>query len=144
MKQKSGVLYIMAGIPGSGKSTYAKEVLLKNNPDWHYISRDKVRYQYVSDKNHYFDHEGEVYREFCNQIEMYLLRGETVIADATHLNKNSRQRLLNTIKVAPEKLYLICMTTPLEVSFARNAKREGITRVPDEQMYRMKRMFKTL
>lgn len=142
MKKKSGTLYILAGLPGSGKSTYAKEILLKAHPNWYYVSRDEVRYKYVSDQKHYFDHEGEVYREFCNQIEMYLLRGETVIADATHLNEKSRQRLLNTMKTAPEKLYLVCMTTPFEISFERNSKREGITRVPDDQMYRMKRLFK--
>ena len=57
-----GTLIMMVGIPGSGKSTKAKKALAAN-PDWEYVSRDEVRYEYVSDQNHYFDHEKEVFKE---------------------------------------------------------------------------------
>ena len=60
-------LIIMCGIPGCGKSTYAKK-LIELHPDWIYVSRDEVRYETVSDQNHYFDHEADVYKEFCNRI----------------------------------------------------------------------------
>lgn len=135
-------LYIMVGLPGSGKSTYAKETLLKANPDWAYVSRDEVRYQYVSDQEHYFDKEDEVYREFCNRIEMYLLQNKNVIADATHLTVGSRKKLVNKLRVKPDKMYAIFMDTPFDTCMARNAERTGITRVPDQQMYRMKNGFK--
>lgn len=129
-------LIMLMGIPGCGKSTYAKK-LLELNPDWNYVSRDEVRYEYVSDQEHYFDHEAEVYKEFCNRIDMYLRRDETVIADATHLTSGSRRKLLNNV-IHPDQTYLIYVDTPFEVCMERNSKREGITRVPDDSMYRMK------
>lgn len=133
-------LIIMIGIPGCGKSTYAKK-LLKLHPNWKYVSRDEVRYEYVNDQEHYFDHEHEVYKEFCNRIDMHLLNEETVIADATHLNQKSREKLLQTLTVIPDEIIGIVFTTPFEVCLERNSKREGITRVPDAQMYKMKNIF---
>ena len=40
-KSKIGTLIMMIGIPGSGKSTYAKKVI-ESNPTWGYVSRDEV------------------------------------------------------------------------------------------------------
>lgn len=134
-----GNLYIMVGIPGCGKSTYAKETLLKVHPEWKYVSRDEVRYESVTDQAHYFDKESDVYREFCNRIDMYLLRGDTVIADATHLSVGSRRKLINHLKAKPDKMFAVFIDTPFDECMTRNAKRVGITRVPDQSMYNMKR-----
>lgn len=134
-------LIIMCGIPGCGKSTYAKN-LLKIHPDWEYVSRDEVRYESVTDQDHYFDHEADVYKEFCNRIDMYLLNGKTVIADATHLTINSRKKLLSNLSAKGFKTIVIIMDTPFETCFKRNAQRVGITRVPDKVMYAMKNRFK--
>ncbi len=137
----AGKLIIMVGIPGSGKSTYAKETLLQANPTWKYVSRDEVRYEYVSDKNHYFDHEKEVYKEFCNRIDMHLINGDTVIADATHLNRRSRDKLIHSLTVKPDEIIAVVCKTPFEICMERNSAREGIIRVPDSHMYRMKNSF---
>lgn len=131
----------MVGIPGSGKSTYAKQSLLKINPDWEYVSRDEVRYQYVSDQEHYFDHEYEVYKEFCNRISMHLANDKTVIADATHLTRASRSKLLASLDILPDKVYVVVVNTPFELCMERNAGREGIIRVPDKVMYQMKNNY---
>lgn len=134
-------LVIMVGLPGSGKSTYAKK-LLELNPNWEYVSRDEVRYEYVTDQKHYFDHEFEVYKEFCNRIDKHLLDEKTVIADATHLTVGSRQKLLDHLAVVPDEIYVVVMQTPFEVCFKRNATREGIVRVPDKTMYNMKNNYR--
>ena len=135
-----GTLIIMVGLPGSGKSTYAKKCL-QLHPDWKYVSRDEVRYQYVADQEHYFDHETDVYNEFCNRISMHLINGDTVIADATHLTVNSRTKLVNKLDIKPDMIIALCMDTPFEVCMARNSKREGIIRVPDKAMFRMKNSY---
>lgn len=134
-------LIMMIGLPGSGKSTYAKK-LIEANKNIAYVSRDEVRYEYVSDQAHYFDHEKEVYKEFCNRIDMHLLRGETVIADATHLNIKSREKLLKSLQVIPDKIIAVIVNTPFEICMERNAARQGIIRVPDQTMYRMKHTFR--
>ena len=135
-------LVILCGIPGSGKSTYAKE-LLKFHPEWKYVSRDEVRYEFVSDQEHYFDHETDVYKEFCNRISMHLINGDTVIADATHISKASRIKLMNSLDIQPDEVIAVVMNTPFQVCMERNSKRVGITRVPKDSMYRMKNKFKS-
>lgn len=133
-------LILMCGLPGSGKSTYAKK-LMEMNPGWKYVSRDEVRYEYVTDQAHYFDHETEVYKEFCNRIDMHLLNENTVIADATHLTLNSRKQLLQHLQVVPDEVYVCVLATPFEICLDRNAKREGITKVPQSAMFRMRSQF---
>ena len=109
-------LIIMVGIPGSGKSTYAKK-LLELHPDWEYVSRDEVRYEYVTDQTHYFDHETEVYKEFCNRIDKHLLDEKTVIADATHISIGSRRKLINSLQVIPDRVLVVVMKTPFNHIF---------------------------
>ena len=139
-KVKVGTLAMLVGIPGSGKSTYAKKVV-EMNPTWGYVSRDAVRYEYVSDQAHYFDHEDEVFKEFCKRVEKYLRAGRTVIADATFINKKSREWFIQNLEVQPENCYAIVIDTPFEICMERNAAREGITRVPDQSMYNMKHRY---
>lgn len=139
-KPKMGILIMMVGIPGSGKSTKAKEALVAN-PSWEYVSRDEVRYEYVSDQNHYFDHEKEVFKEFCLRVEKFLRAGKTVIADATFINQRSREWFIMNLGVEPQEIHVIVVNTPFKVCMERNAAREGITRVPDSSMYAMKHKF---
>ncbi len=133
-------LIIMCGLPGCGKSTYAKKLMEEN--DCEYVSRDEIRYETVTDQAHYFDHESDVYKEFCNRIDKYLLAEKTVIADATHISAASRKKLLKNLQVIPDEVWVIWMDTPFEVCMKRNSEREGITRVPDKTMYQMKSNFR--
>ena len=134
-------LIILIGLPGCGKSTYAKK-LIEMHPDWEYVSRDEVRYEWVTDQAHYYDHEYDVFKEFCNRIDMHLMNDKTVIADATHLNVKSRNKLFNNLKVIPDKVIGIVFVTPFDICMERNSKREGVTRVPDKVMYQMRNSFK--
>lgn len=134
-------LIIMVGIPGCGKSTYAQK-LVSLHPDWVYISRDNIRYEYVADQAHYYDHEDEVYKEFCNRITMHLMQGKTVIADATHLTTGSRKKLINNLGVKPDEIIAVWIDVPFEICMERNSAREGIIRVPDKAMFGMKNRFR--
>ena len=72
---------------------------------------------------------------------MHLANDETVIADATHLTKSSRAKLLNSLTVTPDMIYVVIMGTPFDVCLDRNSRREGITRVPENRMYQMKNNY---
>ena len=84
-------LYMMVGIPGSGKSTFAKTLKGK------YVSRDEVRFKLLQDEDDYFAKEKEVFQKFIYEIEEGLSKGNDVIVDATHLNKGSRYKLFSSI-----------------------------------------------
>lgn len=133
---------MMCGIPGCGKSTYGRK-LVELHPDWEYVSRDEIRFTYVSDQAHYYDHEYEVYKEFCNRISMHLINGKTVIADATHLTKGSRWKLINNLDIKPDKVTVIVMMTSVQTCLERVKNRElEITRVPEQTILSMSHRYR--
>ena len=84
-------LYIVMGTPGSGKSTW-----IQNHLDEHsvWVSRDDVRFSMVAEDEEYFSKEKQVFKEYTRRINNALENGYDVFADATHLNKASRNKLL--------------------------------------------------
>ena len=130
------VLYIMVGIPGSGKS-YIADILAKEI-NGTVVSRDTIRFELLNEEDEYFAKEKEVFKEYINEIQYYLDIGKSVIADATHLNAPSRIKLLDNLYFTEED-YIVPMVirTPFEVCSERNAQRTGRSRVPDDVLKSM-------
>lgn len=141
-------LYILCGVPGCGKTTWVREKMKENinpiEPKWAYVSRDEVRFSIIKEEDDYFAKEKQVFNEYVNRIcnslkDTYVVN---TIADATHLNEISRNKLLNAIHRAMPNLdfdvVMVYFDVPVEVCKFRNAKRSGRARVPDnviEKMY---------
>jgi len=144
-------LYILCGIPGCGKSTWAREKLKENmnpiEPKWTYVSRDEVRFSMIKEEDDYFAKEKQVFGEYVRRICESLKDTYTVntIADATHLNKISRDKLINAIyRMCPEldfDIVMVYFDIPVEVCIFRNNKRSGRARVPENVI---KNMYATL
>lgn len=140
-------LYILCGIPGCGKSTWVKNRMAENtsstDPKWAYVSRDEVRFSMITEEDDYFSKEKQVFEEFVNRICGNLSDAWTqnIIADATHLNEISRDKLINAIRRKrpnlPLHITMVYFDIPLEVCKFRNDKREGRAHVPDEVMNKM-------
>ena len=130
-------LYILCGLPASGKSTFAWNFTKSN--DIRYVSRDEIRFSMVKENEEYFSHEKEVFRKFVGIIAQTLVDGFDVIADATHLNPPSRNKLINAIDAITRDYTItyIFIDTSLEVCLARNAKRTGRAKVPEETLKQM-------
>lgn len=137
-------LYVLCGAPGSGKSTFAKEIFPKYFPNHPYkiISRDTIRFSLLKDGEKYFSHENEVYQIFWDSINKALKEGFDVIADQTSLSPNSRAFLLQHIS-GYEEAIAIEIKTPLKTCLTRNNERIGKTFVPPSRVKDMYHSYKS-
>ena len=133
-------LYILCGVAASGKSTWAFNYI-KENIDRNicYVSRDEIRFSILKDDDEYFAHEREVFDIFIRKIVAAFSDGCDVIADATHLNDKSRKKLTRAIdnQFKDYDIIYVIMETSLEECLARNSKRSGRARVPEEAIENM-------
>lgn len=102
MKQKK--VWILCGIPGSGKTTWAKSQHLSCNDKCAYISRDEIRFRFTAEDEAYFSRETEVYDEFISEIQQAIDNKDivNVLVDATHLNEKSRMKTINRLSFVPQ------------------------------------------
>ena len=126
-------LWIMVGPPGAGKTHFVRNVML-DGEGVRYISRDEIRYSMVRANEAYFSKEKKVFQEFITQIKEALDTEDEyvsdVIADATHLNWSSRNKLLSALGIlsgaySHVDIIPIVMTTSYEESLRRNNTRNG-------------------
>lgn len=122
-------LYIMCGVPGSGKTYFANHFLNAEVV----VSRDNVRFSMLGETDNYFDHEHEVFKEFVRIIVHHLQHFNTVVADATHINIHSRRKLTAAIDkfITDYRIVYVVCAPSLQVCLYRNSKRTGRARVPD-------------
>ena len=129
-------LYLMMGVPGSGKSTYVKNILKYGDI---YVSRDEIRYSLLTEEDDYFAKENEVIKLFIQTIDEALANEDyqgNVYADATHLSPKGRAQVLNQLK-NKDKVSVIYLDIPLNIILKRNAQREGRAFVPENVVHRM-------
>lgn len=134
-------LYIMCGAPGSGKTYYAKNYMIKDS-SWKYISRDEIRFSMVKENEEYFSHETEVFNEFVRRIKNAFDEDgiENVIADATHLNWPSRRKLLNALgDLSNINVIPVVIKTNVESNLIYNENRNGQSYVDAAIIMRMRK-----
>lgn len=117
-------LVLMMGLPGAGKSTWAKTHMGDNDI---YISRDAIRFSLVGANEEYFSKETSVFDQFVASINEALAEGfaPAVYADATHLNRASRQKLLNRITAPYDRLEIVFINNSVPVCLDQNESRKG-------------------
>ena len=132
-------LYVMIGIPGAGKSYYVKHHL-GNLP---VVSRDEIRFSITGEDEHYHAYEKQVFSMFVNGIVEHLKNDESVVADATHVSKASRRKLLWAIDkyIRDYQIVYVVIDTNLAGAIRHNAMRQGREHVPYEVIERFHDMF---
>ena len=134
----STTLWVLCGVPGSGKTYFAKNILEKNDQRWFYVSRDEIRFSLVQEDEEYFSKENEVFNLFCHKINFFLgLIDSNVIADATHLTTASRMKLLKHLNLKNVNVIPVWMNTPEHICLKRNEKRSGREHVPKSVIRKM-------
>lgn len=138
LQKRKTNLWIMCGVPGSGKSYFAKNSLMVDD-GWCYISRDDIRFSLVKENEEYFSKENQVFDIFCQNIVEACNNSHyrNVIADATHLNTSSRMKLLENLNLNNVDIFCVNMNTPKEICLSRNNHRTGRRKVPEDVIEKM-------
>ena len=111
-------LYVMCGLPASGKSRYAK--LLAEEIDGIVVSSDGIRAEWYGDEAIQGD-AGKVFREVELRCKNALGAGRSVIMDATNMNAKKRT---NFLRQMPEcKKVCVVMAVPFDVCVKRDEER---------------------
>ena len=133
------ILYMLCGVPGSGKSTWARKKIEELGPDkidW--VSRDKIRFSKLAPGEDYFSHEDEVMDDFIAQIQNDIDdKIPYIIADATHLTIKSRCQVLERLRLTGVLVNYVCFEVPLDVAIQRNNLRQGRELVPETVIVNM-------
>jgi predicted kinase len=141
---QSKKIYILCGVPGSGKSTWAREQINKLDGKGIIISRDVIRFSMLGDDDAYFAHEDAVFDEFIKKIQEAINDEEhtSIFIDATHLNEKNRNKVLSRIwRMGDDVVIGVYFDIPLEECLRRNALRTGRALVPETVI---KNMYESL
>ena len=83
-------VFVMVGVPGSGKSTRAKELAEKHQAT--IISSDKIR-KMLFDNEDDQNHNALVFKTYYEFFEQCLKEGRNVILDATNIDMDVRKKI---------------------------------------------------
>jgi len=125
----NNTLYITVGLPGSGKSTYAKNFI--KDKDVEYLSSDSLRAVYGKDETDQ-SVTSIVFGHIKRKVDEFLKDGKNVLVDATSVNRKERSDYINTAKKYGAKVVAIVFKMDRQGLIDRNKKRgeQGGREVP--------------
>ncbi|MGC5328346.1 AAA family ATPase [Brevibacillus sp. SYSU BS000544] len=124
----------MAGIAGSGKSRWAKELAKKERAI--IVSTDEIRQTLFGDEGKQ-KKTSQVFYEVYSRIENELSKGNNVILDATNIDRDKRMNVLSKFKNVQKDCYYL--DVPYSICLERNQSRKR--RVPGIYMEKMRKNF---
>lgn len=126
-------VYILRGIPGSGKSTWAKEMVRKGKGKVKRVNRDDLRGM-IDDSVFSRKSEGHINTLRNIIISYYIEAGCDVIVDDTNVKTSYVKDLVEYVtRIRPNaNVQVKFFNTPLDVCLERNAKRTGRAKVPED------------
>lgn len=130
-------IILTVGIPACGKSTWAKAEIAKDPENWCRINNDDLRAMFNGTVFSQ-DYEKLVTETRNFLIREALKRGKNIILDNVNLN---RVHFTNTVKIAKSvngnfEITEMPFYISLEEALARNSKREGSAKVPEEVIHK--------
>ena len=114
-------LILLCGIPGSGKTTYAKKYI-EEHPNTIHIASDKIREELWGDEATQGDN-NEVFSLMQSRTIEALNNGQSVVYDATNITRKDRSYI---IALCPKFVKIEChvVWAPIETCIERDAARK--------------------
>ncbi|MBP3431386.1 MAG: AAA family ATPase [Clostridia bacterium] len=112
-------LYVLVGVPASGKSTYAQEILAR---DAVVLSSDVIRAELLKDEARQ-DRNSQVFAVLYSRARKLLMNGQNVVIDATSINRFERKRILSNFEDLLLEKVAVYFDTPIELCYARDKSR---------------------
>lgn len=133
---------MLMGIPGSGKSTWAREYVLKCDASFTVVSADEIRKQLVGNMQNQSRNE-EVWEVVLNQCQGLLRNGRNVILDATNTGTEKRRKFVAQLPACNKHLKIFHVPKTLAKSRIAKDLQNGVDRapVPDNVIERMNKQF---
>jgi len=119
-------LFVMIGISGSGKSTYAEKILSElrsKGTDVVLISSDAIRGELCGGNESDQSKNKMVFEVAHQRMEEVLAAGASVVWDATNLAREDRAKPIQIARKHMAKTVAFDVRTPLTVAIARNGSR---------------------
>lgn len=135
-------IIINRGLPASGKSTYAKKLVLESEGKLKRINRDDIR-EMIDSSVWSKENEKNVVRVRNILLDSFIRNGYDVIIDDTNLDKkviSDIQSILINLSIELKRdfeVYYKWHEISLDESLSRNSFREGRHRIPDDAIKNM-------
>lgn len=128
---------VLEGIPGSGKTEYAKSLA---KIGYVVCSSDEMRerlYDNIDDQ----EHNAEVFQKLHEEIKEHLKNGENVVYDACNINSKRRRAFINSLSDIDCIKEAHILAVPYDMVLEQNQNRERV--VPVEVINRMYKSWQT-
>ena len=127
-------MFLMCGHPGSGKSTYARELARKNG--FRYLSIDDMYATFNGDPTSH-DNKFDVWMTFFRQIHAAEVAGQDVVVDTNAPTRADRFEFLNWFSSFEH--YLIWIDADEKLCLENNKHRSRV--IPEDQMRNLFKVF---
>ncbi len=114
-------ILMLKGLPASGKSTYAKE-LIKTQPNWVRINKDDIR-EMINGSQWSKENEKQVLIVRDNLIFQYITAGYNVVVDDTNLNPKHEKQIKEIANKLNVDFEVKNFDTPISECIKRDALR---------------------
>lgn len=126
-------LYVLSGLPGSGKTTWAEDFKKTHKEPTFIIASDDIRVE-LGGYPQYFKEEAKVWELFYSRMNEPLIYNDVnVVMDSTCLEDRFRKMVLEKAKNFDRKVLVFFNISP-SICKARNENRESDRRVKESAM----------
>ena len=123
LQPEKPLLLMLAGLPGSGKSTFACAVT--SHVPFVVLESDRLRKALVGSPEYTGEEHSRVFRACHRLIHEFLARGYPVLFDATNLAERNRKPVYAIARKAGAPLAIAVVTAPTDVIRRRLGDREA-------------------